>query len=178
MYLDLFIRARPLDWIKLETVSGRSNRTTRQQVWMSSPSSPTLVATKRLTCKKVKKMGCNTRNVNIYTGAGRDNKKLTRTIKNGTTSDYTSPEENFSMIEPILFLDMFLNTEWHPTRNSHFQKSRHFRFWRICATTLATIILFTKTIHFMFSSSLLVEETKEKAKMLKLLRFQLAFRHI
>jgi hypothetical protein len=89
---------------------------------MSSPSSPTLVATKR----------------------------------------FTSPEENFSMIEPILFLDMFFNPEWHPTRNSHFQKSRHFRFWRICATTLATIILFTKTIHFMFSSSLLVEETKEK----------------
>jgi hypothetical protein len=57
---------------------------------------------------------------------------------------------------------MFFNPEWHPTRNSHFQKSRHFRFWRICATTLATIILFTKTIHFMFSSSLLVEETKEK----------------
>jgi hypothetical protein len=50
---------------------------------MSSPSSPTLVATKRFTCKKVKKRGCNTRSINIYTGAGRDIKKLTRIIKKG-----------------------------------------------------------------------------------------------
>jgi hypothetical protein len=68
------------------------------------------------------------------------------------------------MIEPILFLDMFFNPEWHPTRNSHFQKSRHFRFWRICETTFAIMILFTKTMHFMFSSSLLVKETKGKNK--------------
>lgn len=46
-YSDRGILARPLDWIKLATVSGRSKRITRQHVWMSSPSSPTLVATKR-----------------------------------------------------------------------------------------------------------------------------------
>jgi hypothetical protein len=89
----------------------------------------------------------------------RDNKKY----QGGTNFRIcTLPEENFSMIESILFLDMFFNPEWHPTRNSHFQKSRHFKFWRMCAITLATIILFTKTMHFIFSSSLFLEQTKGK----------------
>lgn len=52
-YSDWRIRARPLDWIKLATVSGRSNRITRQHVWISSPSSPTLVATNRFNWKSI-----------------------------------------------------------------------------------------------------------------------------
>lgn len=50
-YSDFGMRARPLDCIKLATVSGRSNRITRQHVWISSPSSPTLVATNKLSCQ-------------------------------------------------------------------------------------------------------------------------------
>lgn len=49
-YSEWRMRARPLDCIKLVTVSGKSNRITRQQVWISSPSSATLVATSRFSC--------------------------------------------------------------------------------------------------------------------------------
>lgn len=78
------------------------------------------------------------------------------------TNYYTSPEEKFSTIASILRLDMFFGPEWRPTRNSHFQRSRPFKLRKIYAIALATVILFTKTMHFMFSSSLLIEETRAK----------------
>jgi hypothetical protein len=52
---------------------------------------------------------------------------------------------------------MFFDPEWQPTRNSHFQNSRHFKFWRMFDIALATVILFTKTMHFMFSCNLFTE---------------------
>lgn len=67
----------------------------------------------------------------------------------------TFPERNFSTMPFIIFLDMFLSPEWNPTRNSHFQRDKDFKFPRMNANDLATMILFTKTIHFMTSCGLL-----------------------
>lgn len=56
---EFCILARPRDWIKLQTVADGSNRTTRLQLWTSSPSSRIDVATMMLTCTYCYRTVCN-----------------------------------------------------------------------------------------------------------------------